>query len=144
MVVIADKMQQPVHDYPIQFIGKLRPVKGGVLLHGINADEKVSGEAVSLTIIESDNVGIIIVLQIFYIDVQNIIIGAKYYSNVTEALGLALRNKLEPTGSKTLLFKCKRSIFGKICNHKDKICGKIRDKSGINQMKISIFEVNNT
>ena len=89
MVIVADEVQQAVHDDAIELIRKLRPVKSGILPHGIYGDEKVSGEAVSLAVIEGDDIGIIIVLQIFYIDIQYIIIGTEYYRNVSETFGLA-------------------------------------------------------
>jgi hypothetical protein len=96
MIIISDEMKKAVNDDPVELIGKLGPVERGVLPDGIYAYEKVSGETVSFTIIESNDVRIIIVLQIFYIDIQNIIIGAEYNRNVSQTLGFTLRYKLEP------------------------------------------------
>ena len=83
--------------YPVKFIGKVNTIKGSVFPYGIYAYEKVSAEAVSFAIIKGYNIRIIIVLQIFNIDIQNIIIGTKYNRNVSQALEFAFGDKFEPT-----------------------------------------------
>ena len=42
MVVVADKMEDTVNDYPVQLLIELRSVKGSILSDGIDADEKIS------------------------------------------------------------------------------------------------------
>ena len=117
MVVIPDQVQQAVHDHPVQFVGELDTVEHGVLPDGIYGDEKVAGEVVSFTVIEGNDVGVIIVLQIFYIDIQNKIIGAEYNRNIAQALGLALGDELEPAAGEPLLLDGELRIFGKVRNH---------------------------
>jgi len=114
MVIISYKVQKAVDNHAVKLIGKLGPIEGGVFTHGINTDKKVSGKPLTLTVVKGDNVRIIIVLQIFYIDIKNIIIGTKYNGNVSQALGLTLGHKLEPTGSQTLFLEHKLAIFGEI------------------------------
>ena len=117
MVIISYKVQKAVDNHAVKLIGKLGPIEGGVFTHGINTDKKVSGKAIALTIVKGNNIRIIIVLQIFYIDIQNIIIGTKYNGNVSQTLGLTLGHKLEPTGSQALFLKGELAIFGEIRNH---------------------------
>ena len=117
VVVIADQVKQAVHDHPVQLVGELDAIEHGVLADGIHGDKQVAGEAVPLAVIEGDDVGIIIVLQIFYIDIQNKIIGAKYNRNITQALGLALGDELEPAAGEPLLLEGELRIFGKVRNH---------------------------
>ena len=69
MIVITDKVQKTMDDDAIEFVSELRPVESGVLTNAVYADKKVTREAIAFAVIESDNVCIIIVLQIFYIDI---------------------------------------------------------------------------
>lgn len=94
MVVITNQMQEAVDDDAVKFIGKGGSIKGGVFAHGIDRDEKVSAKGIALAIVKGDNVRVIIVLQIFYIDIQYIFIGTKYNGNVAELLALALGDSL--------------------------------------------------
>jgi hypothetical protein len=110
-------VKEAVYDDAVQFIGKLGPVERSVLPNGIDGDEKVSGEAVSLTVVEGNDICVVIVLQIFYIDIQNIIIGTKYHSNVSKALGLTLGYKFEPTRSEAFFLEGKHNVFREIGNH---------------------------
>ena len=79
MVVITYQVQQAMNNDTIEFIRKFGSVKTGIFANGIYTDEKVTGKPVSLTVIKGNNVRVIIVVQIFYIDIQNIIIGAEYH-----------------------------------------------------------------
>jgi hypothetical protein len=69
MVIIANKMQKAMDNDSIQLIGKLCTIEGSIFTDRIHTDKKISGKAVALTIVESNDVCIIIVLQIFYIDI---------------------------------------------------------------------------
>ena len=83
MIVIPYEMKKAMNYNTIKLIGKFCPIKRGILSHRIYTDKQVSGETVSLAIIKSNNISIIVVLQIFYIDIKNIIIGAKYNRNIS-------------------------------------------------------------
>ena len=117
MVIVANQVQYAMDNHTIQLVGKLCPIVQSVFPYGINADKQISRQAVSFTIVKGNNVCIVIVLQIFYIDIQNIIIGTKYNGNVSQTLGLTLGHKLEPTGSQALFLKGELAIFGEIRNH---------------------------
>ena len=117
MVVVTNQMQHAMDNDPVEFIRELRPVKSGIFTHGINADKEVSAEPIPLTVVKGDDVCIIIVFQIFYIDIQNIIIGTKYNRYISQALGFTLCNKLEPTRSKAFFLKRKSNVLCKVGNH---------------------------
>ena len=119
MVVIADQVQDPMNDYTVQLVLEIGSIESRILPDRIDADEQVAGKGVALTIIESDDVGIVIVLKIFKIDVQNILVRTKNDGNVTKFPHLTLGNKFEPLGSKTLLLEKETDVFSKIRNHRD-------------------------
>ena len=119
MVVIADKVEKTMDDYPVQFIAEFSPVERSVFTDGIDAYEKVPAENVSLAIIESNYIGIIIVLEIFEIDIKDIIVRTENYGYIPEAADFAFRNDFEPTGSQPFFLEIEFDVLIEIRYHSD-------------------------
>lgn len=96
VVVIADEMKKPMDDDPVEFILKFSPELDCILPYGIDAYEKVTGKTVALAIVESDDVGKVVVLEELLVDVEDIVIGTEDYGNVPYSEYLAFGRKLKP------------------------------------------------
>ena len=83
MIIVSNKVKKTVDYDAVKFYRELNPKERSVLAHRVYGNKQISRQSLTLAVIKSDNVSIIIVLQIFYIDIQNIIIGTKYNGNVT-------------------------------------------------------------
>ena len=97
MIIVTDKMKESVDDYPVQFlIERSGPVNGGIIPDTVYANEKIAGKDVPLAIVESYDVGKVVVLKILHIHIENIIVRAEYYVNIAHFPDLAARNEAEP------------------------------------------------
>ena len=56
--------------------------------YGIQRDDKVAIEHVAFTIVEGDDVGIVIVLQVFAIDGQDMLVIAEQVAHLTDLLAV--------------------------------------------------------
>ena len=117
MVVVTDQVQDAMDNHAIKFVLELGPIEGGVLPDGIHADEQVAADSVALAIVERDDVGEVIVLQVLHIHVQDVVVRTENDGNVTQAPDLAFGNQFEPAVGKPLLLEGKFRILGEIRDH---------------------------
>ena len=86
LVVDATQVQDPMNDGPMQLLlirgGKLF----GIRADGIKTDEQIACNLRPARIVERDDVGIIIVLQILPVDLQNLFVRTE---NITDVTGSA-------------------------------------------------------
>jgi len=120
MVIISYKVQKTVNNDTVKLIVEVHPIKRSILTDRIDADKKISGQSLSLAIVKGNDISKIIVSQIFYIDIQNIIIGTEYHRNIAEPFDFALCDKFKPAGSEPLTLEFELDILGKITDHCDK------------------------
>lgn len=118
MVVVADKMEDTVNDYPVQLLIELRTVKGSILSDGIDANEQVPGYDGLLGIVESDDVREIIMAQILQIDAKYIRIGAENDVDVAKAADFALGDHFQPAVVELPVLVLKLNILKKIPDHR--------------------------
>jgi hypothetical protein len=111
VVIISYKMENPVDNHPVQLGFKVSGIKPGIVTDGIYAYEKVSGKDILLTVIEGDDVCIIIVAKIFSIDIQKIGVGAKYDVNLPDTAVFAFSDSLEPAPGQHPVPERKNRIF---------------------------------
>ena len=111
MVVITDQVQDTMDNDPVQLILELGPVKLRVLPDRIHADEEITVQAVTLAVVERDDVREVIVLQILHIHVQDVVVRAENDGNITQPPDLTLGDQFEPTAGKPLLLESELRIF---------------------------------
>ena len=63
-----------MHHHTVQLICEVRPVEKGIFAHRIDADEKIPGQDILLTIVKRDDIREVIVLEIAHIHIQNIVV----------------------------------------------------------------------
>ena len=72
MIIVSNQMKQTVNNDTIQFIIKRRRKFRGIVTDRIYADKEIARKNITLTIIESNDVGIIIMLKVLNIDIEDI------------------------------------------------------------------------
>ena len=68
----------------------------GILLHTLNTYQNIAGNNFALNVVEGDNVGIGIVIEIFTIDLDEVIIVAEEIADVAYLLALGLDDLRNP------------------------------------------------
>ena len=120
VVIVADEVQDAVHNDAVQFIGKLGSVERSILLYGIDGDEQVSGEPVSLTIVESDDVCEIVMLKVTHVHIEDVVVGTEYYVNVSDGFDFAASDHFQPTVVRLFVLENKLYILAIIPDHDQK------------------------
>lgn len=109
-----------MNHHTIKFSFKLGSVVKRILSYTVDTDKQVTIKPVLLTIIESDDVGKVIMSEILHVYVKYIIIGTEYYVNVTDPSDFTFRNKFEPLVVNKLSLKLKVNILVEIGDHRIK------------------------
>ena len=89
-VIDAAKVEDAVDDDPVQFtfvvvIGELFRIGA----YGIEADEEVTAKAVAFTVVESDDICVIIVLQILAVHFEYLLVRAEDVGDFTDSFSVS-------------------------------------------------------
>ena len=89
-VIDAAKVEDAVDDDPVQFtfvvvIGELFRIGA----YGIEADEEVTAKAVAFTVVESDDICVIIVLQILAVHLEYLLVRAEDVGDFTDSFSVS-------------------------------------------------------
>jgi len=120
VVVVTNQMKETMNDDPVEFLIELGTIFNGILTNGVDTDEQISGKLVSLTIVESDNVGKIVMLKITHVDIKDVIVGTKYYVNIAYGSDLTASDKLQPAVRGEFILENKLDIFTIVPDHGSK------------------------
>ena len=120
MVVITDKMEESVDYHPVEFLIKLGPIFQGILSDRVDTYEKVPGQSVPFTIVESDDVSEIVMLKVTHVHIQDVVVGTEYYVNVSDGFDFAARNHFQPTVVRLFVLENKLYILAIIPDHDQK------------------------
>ena len=71
-------MKNTMNNHPVQLFLEIGTIFDSILSDSIDTDKKVAGKFVTFAVIESDYISKVIMLEIFLIDIQNIIIRTEY------------------------------------------------------------------
>ncbi len=88
LVVDAAKVQNTVDDYAVQLLLICRPHHFAVAAHGVERDEKVAADDIILAVVEGDDVGVIVMLQVLAVYLKNLLVVAEYVGNVANLLSV--------------------------------------------------------
>lgn len=120
VVVVTNKMKKTMNDDPVEFLIELGTIFNGILTNGVDTDEQISGKLVSLTIVESDNVGKIVMLKITHVDIKDVIVGTKNYVNIADSSDLTAGDELQPAVRGQFILENKLDIFTIVPDHGSK------------------------
>ena len=96
-------MKYPVNNDTVEFIVIRSAELFCIGAYRIQADEQVSGQAVALTIVESNDVRVVVVLQILAVYFQNFFIGTENISDFTESFSIGSSYGFDPFRSLAFL-----------------------------------------
>ncbi len=116
-VVDATKVENAVDDDTIQLFVIRHALLFGIGAHGIERDEEVAREAVALTIVESDDVGVVVVLEILAIDFQNFLIVAEYIGNIAHTFSVRFCHPTHPSTCLSPRDARHLYIYSIVCDH---------------------------
>ena len=88
LVVDATQVKDAVYDHAMQFLLICGANLLAVASHGIQRDEKVTTYNILLTIVESDDVGVIVVLQVLTVYLKDLFIIAENVGNISNLLAI--------------------------------------------------------
>ena len=109
-----------VYSNTVEFLIELATIFNGILTNGVDTDEQISGKLVSLTIVESDNVGKIVMLKITHVDIKDVIVGTKNYVNIADSSDLTAGDELQPAVRGQFILENKLDIFTIVPDHGSK------------------------
>jgi hypothetical protein len=97
-------VEDAVDDDPVQFtfvvvIGELFRIGA----YGIEADEEVTAKAVAFTVVESDDICVIIVLQILAVHFEYLLVRAEDVTDIACLLPVGLGYRLDPSADRFFL-----------------------------------------
>ena len=124
-------MKNAMHDNTVEFIFETGRIMRSIVLDRINTDEQVTRKDISITIIESNNVSIIIVLQILLIYIKKVAVRTKNNVDIANGLGFCFRNKLKPSFADKFVGKIKFDVLGEKSNHNNANLLLLIEKIGI-------------
>ena len=127
MIIITYKMKYSMNNDPVQLFLEVGTVLDGILPDTVNTYEKITGQPVTLAIIESDDVSEVIMLKIFLIDIQDIIVRTEDYIDITDATDLAFSYKTKPAVIHCLTLENKVCVLEKVRNHALKFSAKLQN-----------------
>ena len=88
LVVDATQVKDAVYDHAMQFLLICGANLLAVASHGIQRDEKVTTYNILLSIVESDDVGVIVVLQVLTVYLKDLFIIAENVGNISNLLAI--------------------------------------------------------
>ena len=89
----------------------------GIGSYGVEADEEVARYSVPFGIVEGDDVGVIVMLQVLAVHFQYLLVGAEYVSHFAHLLALGGSHLFHPFGGFAFLDWRHRDVLSLISNH---------------------------
>jgi len=116
-VVDAAQVEYAVYDDAVQFVLVVLPELLGIGLDGVKADEEVSADAVALGVVEGDDVGVVVVLQVLAVHLQYALVVAEDVGHFAYALSVLGRYGLDPCVVLAFLDGGESYSVGLVSNH---------------------------
>ena len=106
-----------MNDHPVQLCFVSGTELFSIGAYGVETDEKITGNPIAFTIVERNDIRVIIVLQILAVYFQNLFVRAKDISYFTDLLSVSFSYGFYPGRSLTLLDGGHIHAFRLISNH---------------------------
>lgn len=95
-------------DYPMKFRFKIYPELNSIGTNRIQTDKDIPGKCLTVAIIKGNHIGIIVMVQILAIDVQNIIVITKNKRQSSYSSGIMKSDYVQPVLNQFSGKKCRK------------------------------------
>lgn len=106
-----------MYHHPIKFVLKLSSIVRGIFTDTVDTYEQIARQNILLTVVKSNDVGVIVVTEVFEVDLKDVGVGAKDDVNIAEATHLTACDELEPAIVMRFAFEGKVYLFTEISYH---------------------------
>lgn len=110
-IVVSDEVQHAVNHHAQQLCFTRNIKIFGIVAHPIVADEHISTHIFILDIIESDDIGVVVVAEILFVHVPKILVGAENIRQVSRETMLVLHGVVNPILQRLHVGKGEIDIF---------------------------------
>ena len=110
-------MKDTMYHHAVEFIRELRTISNRIFPNTVDTDKQVAGNFISFAIIKRDDIGKIIVLEVFQVHVQDVIIRTENNRDVSQPADLTFGDQAEPAVVALLALENEGGILVKIRNH---------------------------
>lgn len=95
--MVPAEVEQAVGQYPAHFLPGRNAQLPGIIGYALNADKDVAFDFASgLALIERDDVGVVIVLEVVAVNLQQVLVGAENVVQITHGIPLTFGLLAEP------------------------------------------------
>ena len=113
-IVDSAQVQNAVYDDAMELLVVVGPKLFGIGTDRIHTDENIAAYLIALGIVESDDIGKIIVVKIPDIYIEDVGIRTEYYGNVPYPLHLAFRHQGKPLIIQPFILEFEYNVLCKI------------------------------
>ena len=117
LVVDAAEVEYAMYDHAVQLLVIVLAIGSGIGGYGIERDDKVAVELVALAVVEGDNVGEIVVLEILTVDLEDFLVGAEEVAHLAYCLAIGGGHTAYPAGSVATADGWHGHSLGRISDH---------------------------
>ena len=96
LVVLATKVQDAVDNHTMEFLVVRFLEQLGIGADSVKRDDEIAIEYLTFTIVEGDDVSIVVVAEVFAVDIKDMLVIDKEIDDVTDALNLGSCHSLYP------------------------------------------------
>ena len=115
-VVDATKMENAVDDDAIEFFVVAFPHAFGITPHGIEGNENIAIDGVALVVVESYDVGIVVVTEELAIYFQYFLVVTKHVPQLADTTAVSLRDTANPGCNGSPFYLREGNTFSCKCN----------------------------
>ena len=98
LVVDAAEVEDAVDDDAVELVGRGGGEAGGVVAHGVEGDDDVAVEGVALAVVEGDDVGVVVVAQVFVVVCEDALVVHEHVADFACLLSVGCCHAANPFG----------------------------------------------
>ena len=98
LVVDAHKVQNAVYDDAVQLVVVSLAKLLGIGAHRVEADKQVAAQHIALAVVEGDDVGVIVVLEVLAVHLEYLFVVAEHVGHLAHALVVRCCHGAHPCG----------------------------------------------
>jgi hypothetical protein len=118
LILEPAEMEDTMDDHTVQFFGVLVAKELGIATHRIKADEHVPRDHIPLTLVEGDDIGIVVMIEKVLIGLQDALITTELVAELADTAVIAGSDLTDPVAKDTLSEARLLDVFVSIVSYK--------------------------